>query len=88
MSYDDIEIGDTFEFAYQFNEKSAQKGEILYSSVEKQWVQCSGLHVLIAKSKDVVIFANQKGCFHARVDDTRYASSSPMLTRLLPRARG
>jgi hypothetical protein len=85
MSYDDIEIGDAFEFVY-YDKESVSKEEILWSSIERKWISCWGLHVLIAKSEDVVTFANQKGCFHARVDHTtgdRFELPNPLL---LPRA--
>lgn len=84
-NYDDIEIGQVFEFVYAASSISVNCNEKLWSSIENRWIRCSGIHILVSKKNDVVVFMNSKGCFHARVDDVGGRQVGFSGRQLLPR---
>lgn len=65
------------------------KREELWSSVMYKWVPVGGTtHLLIALNDDNLTWLNDKGLFHARVDDTGGRLGGARIGTVVPRARG
>jgi len=82
--------GDLIEWVYRSDDKIVSSGEELWSTPMVQWVPIgsSMLHLLVSITDEHISWFNEKGFFHARVDDTHGALRVRMDGLVLPRARG
>jgi len=82
--------GDLIEWAYKGNNELVVSDEELWSSPMQAWVPIGSnmLHLLVSITDEHISWFNEKGFFHARVDDTCSGFGSRRLWSVLPRARG
>ena len=68
--------GDLIEWTYKSNGQPVIVGEELWSTPLKRWVPIGGeqVHLLISITDETIVWLNDKGLFHARVDDTNVAT--------------
>ena len=81
--------GEIIEWAYKYSGEPVTK-EKLWSSVEDRWVPIGSelMHVLVSIDDETMTWMNEKGLFHARVDDTRRGPLRQSTAPVVPRARG
>lgn len=82
--------GDLIEWFYESSREVVDRSEELWSSLLKQWVPIgsSHVHTLVSIDKEQISWLNEKGLFHARVDDVYIAPSPQNLVTVVPRTRG
>jgi hypothetical protein len=85
-----IKPGDLIEWSYRHIDKPVYPDEELWSSTEKKWVPIgSGMtHLCVSCDEETITWLNEKGLFHARVDDTRVRRCRRALKGVIPRVRG
>jgi len=66
-----IKPGDLIEWVYEYDSFLAVEGEELYSSIEKRYVPIGSnlVHMCIDIDDETYSWLNEKGLFHAHVDD-------------------
>ena len=82
--------GDMIEWTYKISRHLVPEGDTLWSTVEERYVPIGGemVHLLVSIDDETYSWINEKGLFHARVDDL-YTSRRPMAsTAVVPRTRG
>ena len=79
--------GDLIEWVYKHNMSTVNSDEILWSSTMKDYVPIGGINLLVLADENKITWMNDKGLFHARVDDTCAWNSPLPATRVVPRMR-
>lgn len=82
--------GGIIEWAYKSSNKVVNEDEELWSTLMKQWVPIGSklIHILVSIDGKKITWLNEKGCFHARVNDTGLTDHTGRLFGVLPRACG
>jgi hypothetical protein len=61
--------GDLIEWVYKYNSSTVSSDEFLWSSTMKDHVPIGGINLLVLVDENKITWVNDKGLFHARVDD-------------------
>jgi len=82
--------GDFIEWTYRSDDKIVTPNEKLWSTPMQAWVPIGSnvLHLLVSITYNHIYWFNEKGFFHARVDDASSPLTSGASNWVLPRARG
>ena len=81
--------GDFIEWTYESDGNLVIEDELLYSTPMHRFVPIGCVNnLLIAFHDEIIVWLNDKGLFHARVDDTDGVSSFWAAPEVVPRARG
>jgi hypothetical protein len=82
--------GDMIEWTYKTSGVLVHKDETFWSSAERRYVPIGGemVHLLVSVNDETYSWINEKGLFHARVDDSVEGHAIPAHRRVVPRARG
>jgi len=80
--------GDFIEWAYKLDDKIVIPNEELWSTPMQAWVPIGSnmLHLLVSITDEHISWFNEKGFFHARVDDVTTGVRSWPGRKVLPRA--
>ena len=64
--------GDPIEWVYKQTDELITEDEMLWSSLMKRYVPIGSdfIHFLISIDSERIVWMNEEGLFHARVDDT------------------
>ena len=81
--------GDLIEWTFCDNGKVVGKSGGLWSTIENRWVPIGGTmcHLLVSIDEKTYSWLNDKGLFHAHVDDDD-VSPCPVVAGVVPRVRG
>ena len=82
--------GDMIEWTYKTSGVLVHKDETFWSSAERRYVPIGGemVHLLVSVNDETYSWINEKGLFHARVDDSGWCRAGRRGRRVVPRARG
>jgi len=82
--------GDLIEWAYRSNDKIVFPNEELWSTPMQAYVPIGSnmLHLLVSITDEHIYWFNEKGFFHARVNDAHRLRNVLWLEQVVPRARG
>jgi len=82
--------GDMIEWTYKTSGALVHKDEILWSNADGHYVPIGGemVHLLVSIDDETYSWLNEKGLFHARVDDSESAWPTRSARMVVPRARG
>lgn len=82
--------GDMIEWTYKTSGVLVHKDETFWSSAERRYVPIGGemVHLLVSVNDETYSWINEKGLFHARVDDSAWCDPRSSPRRVVPRARG
>ena len=81
--------GDTIEWTYKFSGMLVHKDEILWSNADGRYVPIGGemVHLLVSVNDETYSWINEKGLFHARVDDSVGRRLAARAFWVVPRTR-
>ena len=81
--------GDMIEWTYKTSGVLVHKDETFWSSAERRYVPIGGemVHLLVSVNDETYSWINEKGLFHARVDDTTRPARSGPGRWVVPRTR-
>jgi len=82
--------GDLIEWVYKSNMALVVSDEELWSTPMQAWIPIGSntLYLLVSITDEHIYWFNEKGFFHAQVDDTVRSGWPTMHLPVLPRARG
>jgi hypothetical protein len=82
--------GDMIEWTYKISRHLVPEGDTLWSTVEERYVPIGGemVHFLVSIDDETYSWINEKGLFHARVDDLLVLTSDHRWRWVVPRTRG
>lgn len=80
--------GDLIEWVYKHNMSIVISVELLWSSTMKDYVPIGGINLLVLVDEKKITWMNDKGLFHARVDDADWPDAYGPAVRVVPRACG
>ena len=82
--------GDMIEWTYKTSGELVHKDETFWSSVERRYVPIGGemVHLLVSVNDETYSWINEKGLFHAHVDDSVAERAVLAGVAVVPRARG
>ncbi len=82
--------GDLIEWVYKSNREVVVSGEELWSTPLERWVPIGSeqVHLLISITDETIVWLNDKGLFHAHVNDAARGLALPLLIQVVPHARG
>lgn len=85
-----MKSGDMIEWVSKFTGELVNKRSRLWSTVEGRYVPIGSemVHFLVSINNETFSWLNEKGLFHALVDDTSTPPRSPRWWAVVPRARG
>jgi hypothetical protein len=85
-----MKSGDMIEWMYKFSGMLVHKDEILWSNADGRYVPIGGemVHFLVSVNDETYSWLNEKGLFHARVDDTEAVVAGVRVGVVVPRTRG
>lgn len=81
--------GDIIEWVYKQTDKLVAEDEELWSTPMSRWVPIGSslVHTLISINDERISWLNEKGLFHARVDDAKALGADFARRPVVPRAR-
>ena len=84
-----MKSGDMIEWVSKFSGELVHKRERLWSTVEGRYVPIGSemVHLLVSIDDETFSWLNEKGLFHARVDDTTRPARSGPGRWVVPRTR-
>ncbi len=82
--------GDMIEWVHKRSGHLVHEDETLWSAVERRFVPIGSemVHFLVSINEETYSWLNEKGLFHARVDDSRSMARRCSRRSVVPRARG
>lgn len=84
-----MEPGDMIEWVYKFSGELVHKDETLWSSVMERFVPVGSkmAHLLVLVNDETFSWLNEKGLFHARMDDVALSPAPSPVWAVVPRTR-
>ncbi len=85
-----IKPGDIIEWVYKSDDSAVAVNEEVWSSINKCWccIGSTSVHLCVAVFDETIVWINDKGLFHARVDESGHPLWCVRHRRVVPRARG